>query len=370
MPRRSPGEGSVQIRSDGRWQGALQINGRRRTVYGTTRSEVTRKLGELKQQARGGNLPSSGNKTVNDLLDAWLSAVSPTLKARTVADYTVICKRYIRPDIGSVRLSKLSPQLVQGLYSRLQGTGNTRVPSHAHAVLHRACEVAVLWGWIGENPCERTLRPGYRPGRKEVWSLDELGCFLDGTRESWLHPLWVMAVATGCRLGELLALKWEDVDLAMGTVNIRRNVQRINRKRVFSEPKTRAGGRTIMLPAEAVSALRWQKAQQAAWRLKAGSSWQDAGGLFTGLGGNVMDHSTAEQATRRVVERLGLPKLTPHGLRHLAASLLLAKGLPVPVVSARLGHASPSITMSIYAHALQHQDRLAADAMEELLRSR
>jgi integrase len=368
MSRRSAGEGSITRRKDGRWQGSLQLGGRRRFVYGATRAEAAAKLDRLKQGAVGNVMPDPGKRTVNDLLDSWLSHVAGSLKPRTVADYRAVSDRYIRPHVGHLRLGKLSPMHVQAMYSELQSTGAKRVPSYAHSVLHRACEVAVIWRWMPQNPCDRVLKPSYRSERREVWTLDELKRFLDGTRDSWLHPLWTVAVGTGCRLGELLALTWEDVDSDAPSITVRRNVQRISRQKVYSEPKTKAGDRTIMLPAEAMAALKRQKAQQATWRLKSGLSWQDTGLVFTGLCGNIMDHSTVEGGMRREVERLDLPKLTPHGLRHLAASLLIDRGLPITAVAARLGHANASITTSIYSHAIKGQDRQAAEMMERVLR--
>jgi len=356
------------LRSDGRWCASLQVNGVRRYVYGKTEREVNKKLTELQRQIGAvGSLPDPGRRSVDDLLDEWPATARPTLKPKTIADYESVCNRYIRPAVGKLKLSKLTPAQVQRLYSGLQARGYVRVPSQAHAVLHRACELAVLWRWLPENPCERMIPPRYSAPRKDVWDHDQLRAFLAGTDEHWLCPLWIATVATGCRLAELLGLKWADVDLTRGAIRVRSNLQRIDKKWVESTPKTQAGERTITLPPEGVAALKRQRAQQAEWRLEQGSEWQDTGLVFTGLQGQPLHQSVVHHGLRKTCERLRLPKLTPHGLRHLHASLLLDAGLPVPLVSARLGHARPSITMAIYAHKVGHDDQRAAEVLSKAL---
>jgi integrase len=225
----------------------------------------------------------------------------------------------------------------------------------------------VLWRWLPENPCDRVVRPKYYAERKEVWTAEQLRAFLGGTVDDRLHPFWMLAVTTGCRFGELTGARWTDVDYQPGTLTIRRNLQRIKGKWVFSEPKTRAGQRTIALPPEAVVTLRHQKALQAEWRLKIGDGWHDNGLVFTSLTGQPLEPSAVTRGTQRACERLGLPYLTPHQLRHLHATLLLAEGVPIPAVSARLGHATPSITMSVYAHAVRRQDEEAAQVFRRVL---
>lgn len=370
MSRKSPGEGSVYQRSDGVWCAALQMEGKRRIIYGKSEREARAKLLSLQKEAgRSGTLANSGSKTVADLLDLWLSTAEPTLKPRTAADYAARCNRHIRPVLGRVRLTKLSPERIQTLYSALMKRGLTREATYAHALLHRACHLGVLWGWLPFNPCDRVVRPRHQAQRKDLWSADELRRFLDGTEGRWLHPFWIVAATTGCRLSELAAIKWQDVDMVAGVVEIRRSLHRIGGKWVESTPKTRAGERTISLPSGAVAALKHQRAQQAEWRLKSGQLWQDNGLVFTNDHGSPLHQAYVQHTMQRECINQGLPKLTPHGLRHLSASLLLGSGIPVPAVAQRLGHASPNITMSIYAHALQHQDRMAADAMEDVLRS-
>ncbi len=365
MARRTTGEGSVCRRGDGRWQAALQVGGVRRIVYGRTRHEAYRKLANLRRQAAiSGALPDLGSRTLNDLLDRWLETVATTLKPRTLADYQQTARLYLRPTLGKMRLDRLNPDSIQRAYTILQTRGRWRAAAKAHAVLHRAFKLAVLWGWLAENPAGRVLRPHYRPERKEVWTPQQLSCFLAGAKGHWLFPVWLLAIASGCRLGELCALTWDDVDLEASTIRISRALQRIGGEWVVTAPKTRSGGRTIALPAEAMQGLRRQRAQQAEWRLRAGPEWANAADLvFTQWSGAPLHGASVSHGLMVQCRRLGVPELTPHGLRHLHASVLLDQGLPVPAVSARLGHADSSITMRVYAHLVGRRDDAGAEAI-------
>ena len=363
MPRRSSGEGSIARRTDGRWQASLQVEGRRRTVYGRTRGEAAQRLDELRRLAAiAGTLPDPGLRTLGDLLDAWLEAKAPTLRARTLSDYAAICRLYVPASLRSLHLSKVSPDRVQRQCARLQARGLHCAALHLYRVLSQALALGARWGWLASNPCERVDAPRYRPERKVMWSPGELGRFLEGTRDHWLYPLWTLLACAGLRIGEALALEWADVDLRAGAVTVAKSAQRIDGARVVTAPKTPAGVRTLRLPALAVAALT----RQAEWRLAQGGG---AGPVFAGPRGGPLSQSTASHAMRRECERLRLPVLTPHGLRHLHASLLLSEGLSVPEVSRRLGHAHPGVTMSVYAHAMPGGDDRAAAAMARALRS-
>jgi len=364
MSNRAPGEGTITRRKDGRWQASLQVDGRRRTVYGRTRAEASSKLDELKQQAAtAGAVPSPGRRTLNDLLDVWLDTKGPALKPRTLSDYRLACERYLRPTLGPLRLGRVTPDRVQRLLTRYQKRGQHRTALRIYRTLSQALDLAVRWSWLASNPCKRVDTPRYRPERKEVWTVKEVRVFLGETENHWLHPLWFLAVYTGCRLGELLALTWEDVDFPSAAVRVSKSVQRIAGRRVVTTPKTRAGVRRIALPAEVFGVLAEHRSIQAKRRLRMGQTWQGEELVFTSRAGRPLAHSTVEWCTSRECQRLRLPPMTPHGLRHLSASLLLAEGLSLPAVSQRLGHANSAITMSTYAHALHGDDQAAAQAI-------
>ena len=370
MPsKRAHGEGSITQRKDGRWQAALQVEGRRRVVYGRTRREAADMLGELKRQAaKSGGLPDPGRRTVGDLLDAWLETVTPNLKPATIAQYRLEVENHVRPALGHVRLARLNAAQIQRLITALQASGRRRTASLVLTLLRQVLAMAVRWGWIAANPADRVVRPQHRAPEKTMWDAGQLGAFLQGTAGYWLGPLWVVAVATGCRLGELLGLTWGDVDMAAGTLAVQRTLQRVAGEWISEGPKTRAGARTLALPGEALAALQRQRAWQAEHRLRQGPDWPATDLVFTTPEGQPIHRATVAHAMARKCDRLGLPRMTPHGLRHLHASLLLAEGLPIPAVSKRLGHANAGVTMTVYAHAIGQGDAGAADAIGRALR--
>jgi integrase len=366
MAKRAKGEGTVCQRKDGRWQASLQVHGVRKTVYAKTEREARQKLAELRKQAAlQGALPDPGKRTVGDLLDAWLEVNAPRWRPRTLQDWQYICRTHLRPALGRVRLDKLTPQRIHSLLAHLE---HPRTALKVYRALHMACALAVRWGYLAQNPCDRVDPPRYRPPSKDIWTPQDLGRFLQGTEGHPLYPLWAFLLASGCRLGEALALTWQDIDWQAGTVTVSKSLQRVGGEWLLQPPKTKAGERTLALPPWGLAALKRQRAQQAQWRLQAGARWCNEWGLvFTGRDGSPLHQATVTCALRQACQRLGLPPLTPHGLRHLHASLLLDAGLSVPEVAARLGHANPVVTMSVYAHKVRKGDRAAAQALAQVV---
>lgn len=361
MSKRTNGEGSIVQRADGRWQASIQVDGVRRTVYGKTEKEARTRLLAIKQQAASdGALSTPGKRTLAMLVDAWLSS-APNLKPTTRESYKGFFRLYVLPSLGGTKLERVTPDRLQRLYASLKPS----VAEKVHRLLHRAFAVAVLWRWLAANPCDRVLRPAYQTKEQTVWSTAQAQTFLSETSEHWLSPLWTLLMTTGLRLGEALALKWEDVGLGVA-VNVTGTLHHLNGEATIGTPKTRSAVRTVMLPPIAIDVLQRQKAQQQAWR-EAADSWHHSSMVFTGRTGKALYRCVPESALRRECERLSLPTITPHGLRHLHASLLLGEGVPLPAVSSRLGHANPQITLRLYAHALPGQDRQAAEAISRVL---
>ena len=366
--RRSSGEGSIYQRKDGTWMASIQVNGVRRSAYGATRREAAAKLNILRQQlmpAQVSSVPSS--HTVDELLDCWLEAKASALKPSTLHTYQETCRRHIRSELGPLALDRLTPQRLQGLYGNLQAVGHARTALKVHRLLSQSLYLAVRWDWLPANPCAKVDAPRYRPLQKELWTLQQLRTFLDGTRGHTLWPFWLLAAHTGCRSGELTALTWRDVDLPAASLSIRRTVRRIAGEWVFSEPKTRSGARHIGLSAQAVDALRQQEDAVARRKVECRVIWQKLDLVFPSIKGTPLEPAGLSEALRKACARLSLPPITTHTFRHLHASMLLGAGLPIPEVSRRLGHANPAITMAVYAHVLGHDVRAAVEAVERLL---
>lgn len=350
---RVSGEGSIVQRTDGRWQASLQVDKKRHVVYARTRSEVAKKLAVLQHQAlASGQLANAGRRTVWDALAYYLETIGPSLKPTTLRDYTIVATLYVLPTLGDLPFTRLSPTRIQSLYHDLQERGLSRAPSKVHRLLHRLCKLAVLWGWLASNPCERVLSPKYQALRKELWTPFQLHVFLTGTREHRFHALWLLLLGTGLRIGEALALTWADV--GKDTVRVSKTLTRVGGQWVTGTPKTRSGSRMVALPNEVISLLAPLRGEPDAL-------------VFAGKHGAPLHGADVEHALRQECDRLALPRMTPHQLRHMHASLLLRAGASITDVSARLGHSNPSITLSIYSHALAGGDQEVARLIGEAM---
>jgi integrase len=365
--RRGSGEGTIVKRSDGRWSAAVSIgNGRRKWFYGATRREVARKLIVGTKAVQDGIALPPERQTLNAFADQWLASVRSKLKSSTHRRYAHDLRRHLLPTLGRLTLVKISPQDIQRLYAakEAEGLSSTSV-HHMHVVLQRVLGQALKWGLVSRNAVTLTDPP--RPVRHEMQVLDamQVRTLLSVTADDRLGALYLLASFTGVRQGELFALKWMDVDLDLGVVHIRRTLRWGNRDFEFDSPKTTKSERSVAISSKAVTVLRKHRAMQSTEAIRLGPSWNDLGLIFTDkAGGPLRPQNFLRRDFRPALERAGLPPITFHQLRHTAASLALASGVPVPDVSAMLGHAGPHITLKTYAHIMPGSERQTAEAME------
>jgi integrase len=341
---------------------------------------VRAKLTAGVQAADRGESPAGDRLTVARFLDEWLAASASSLRPRTLEGYASHVAIYIKPMLGATPLAKLTPGHVQTMLAELERHGrpgnverrplSAQTVAHVRATLRRALGQAERWGYVTRNVAKLTDAPRIR--RVDVHPLAgvELRRFLDATREDRVWPLYVVAIATGMRQGELLGLRWSEVDLEAATLRVSATLQRLQGRPVLVEPKTSRSRRTIPLARIAVDALRDQRRRQLADRLLAGSRWSDELGLVftTSIG---MPHRP-DAVTHRFQDALhaaGLPRQRFHDLRHAAASLLLAHGVSARVLMETLGHSTISVTMNTYAHVMPALQRDAADRMDDALAS-
>jgi integrase len=370
-PRRSRGEASVYPTKDGRVRGAILLphpDGTptiRRYVSGRTRADVVRKLDELRREAEAG-FPTG--QTTGDYLARWIVAVEPDLAAATHREYA----RHVRDywsTLAPIPLTQLTPAHVERVMAELRRRPlSNQTIRHARSTLRRALTDAQRHGLVNRNMAALAKPPKLERREMRALSAAEAGRLVTATADEPLGPVFATAVGTGLRLGELLGLAWSDVDLEARKLTVRRSLARARGGGWgLGEPKTKGSRRTVMLPAIAADALRRQKARQAADRLAAGTAWQDRLGLvFTDALGRPLDPPTVSRMFRLTSDRLGLG-VRLHDLRHTAASLMLAAGVPLKVVSEALGHSSIAITADVYSHVTPDLRREAADAMDRAL---
>jgi len=368
--RRGNNEGSIYQRKDGRWVASTwDDKGRRRSFYGRTRPEVAERLADALAKVQGGQILPKERQTVAQYLESWLeTSARPRVRVTTYGGYERMIRLHVVPGIGKVRLARLTPQTLSHLYGGLAVNGlSPKSVRLVHAVLHRAFKQAVRWRLINVNPADAVDAP--RTERKEFHALDaeETARLLEAARADRLHGVYVLAVTCGMRQGELLGLRWADVDLDKGALAVRQQVMRIGGEWRFSEPKTKAGRRVITLPAVAVSALREHRRRQAEERLRVGPEWHDNGLVFTNRIGNPIEkQNLMRRSFWPLLDRAALPRIRFHDLRHTAATLLLAEGLHPKVVQERLGHSTIAVTMDVYSHVGMTLQREAADTLDRL----
>jgi len=372
MPRRAHGEGTIYKRKDGRWQASLQLDGKRKTIYGKTRTEVAEKLRQLQGAAReNGRIPDAGRLTLSEYLHQWLEQAESRLRSTTLDAYRVIADCYLAPHIGTVRLSRLDPMRIARLYANLAKAGHSkrRVQS-VHAFLRKVLADAHRWGLLSNNPADLVDKPKREHKERELWSPEEISRFLRAVQEGecgQYGPLLGFLLASGCRVGEALGLRWSDIDWRAGAVRIERQITEVRCKPIECEPKTRASVRTISLPAWGMELLRRQKAMVAEWRLQSGSPFEWPDRVFTTSVGTVPLQGNIRRALHEACDRLNLPCIRTHDLRHLHLSMLAMAGVPVKVAQQRAGHATAAITMAVYSHVLGDADKQAAEALERAL---
>ena len=334
---------------------------------------------EARVKARRGEYIDRNAITVAEYLDEWLDAHAVEIKPKTLADYRHLIERHVKPNIGGLRLQAVRPGQITKLYRDLittggrHGTGlSPRTVSYVHAVLRKAFADAVLVEQvIPSNPVERAKRPRRRPAEPgDVWTAAQLRTFLKVAQTHRLFAFFHLAAYTGARRGELLNLRWRDVDLDNASVHIKGSAAFIAGKRI--EGTTKSGRtRVVSIDAGTVDVLRAHRKRQLADKLKVGKSWKGAekesdGFVFaTGWGEPVHPDTVSSLMTSLIKlhnePKDGTPPAEPlpharlHDLRHIHATTLLLAGVPVHVVAARLGHADPAITLRVYAHVVNQQ---------------
>jgi integrase len=302
------------------------------------------------------------------------------IKPRTLADYRACIRLYATPRIGHLPIQAVRPSTITKLYRDLLTSGGrdgqplaVATVTHLHAVLRKAFRDAVIVDeLIGSNPVERAKRPraqAQEPGT--VWTVAQLRAFLATAQQHRLFAFFHVAAYTGARRGELLNLRWQDMDLDGKKITITGSTAVIGGERVNGTTKS---GRTrvVSIDDQTVAVLRQRKADQAAEQLKAGDSWRGTrdGYVFTtGWGEPIYPDTVTSLMTKLIRASQQLPHARLHDLRHLHATTLLLSGVPVHVVAARLGHADPAITLRVYAHVIRSAEAAAADIFADAVKT-
>jgi len=334
-----------------------------------TENEAKQARDKARVTVANGTYIAPAKMTLAEFLGFWIKIHSQTLKPKTIEGYEGIINRYINPRLGKMQLTQIRPSHLQKLYLELSKQGGTngeplssRTVAYAGAVLKKAFGYAVdVEGILASNPALKVPVPKGTPKQNEPYSPGQIRILLEEFQKHRLSALFRLAIYTGARKGELLALQWSDLDLDSMKLTISKNRIYINGTNlVQNSTKGGEGRRTISIDPETMEILREHRKRQFEERLLAGSAWQETGYIFVTEVGLPIDYGTPTQLFTKIRKRLGLPDQRFHDLRHFHATQLLRAGTPLHVVAQRLGHRDAMVTATTYAHVTSDQEENAS----------
>ncbi len=333
---------------------------RQRSKSFSTRREAVAFVNAQQAAIDSGTAVEPSKLTVAELMRLWLDALD--VRVTTREGYERLTRNHIVPRVGAVLVQQLAPATLQAMYNamRTEGVG-ARTIQLCHMRLTQALAMAVEQDLVQRNPATRVKRPRADTKDMKVWSAEQARQFLAvAAVECPYGPLWLLALATGLRRGELLGLRWQDVDIDGGALTVRQILNETEAGLTFGPPKTRASQRVVLLYPDVVAALRNHKAQQHAEGVSPKL-------VFTGKTGGAVFPNNLQRHYERLVQLAGVPRINIHGLRHTYATLALSSGAPIKAVSETMGHVRASITLDVYTHALAGQHAEVASKVGGLL---
>lgn len=356
--RRSRGEGTIYYSESHQvWVAQISLpNGKRKTKTSKTQKEVRKWLFEQRKALNENLMVEDDAITLEEHLTTFLEdVVKHTLRPKTIESYAYLINSHILPELGHIRLVQLRPDHLQALYSKKLEEGlSKRTVQYIHAVLRRALNQAVKWGLLARNLTDLVDSP--KPQKKAPVTLNarQVRQLLDAVKEHRWYPIYLLAVTTGMREGELLGLHWEDVDLDKGLVHVRHQAQFLPGKGVvISDPKTKKSRRTIALAPFVIDVLEELGGEE--------------GLVFRTSNDTSISPRNLLRHFHQVLKDANLPKIRFHDLRHTAASLMLKQNVHPKVVQEMLGHSSITLTLDTYSHVIPSLQKEAAEKMEEIL---
>ncbi len=376
MGKRANNEGSIYRRkSDGKWVASITLdNGKRKVIYGNTKREVTEKLIKVRSEQQQGILPTDSKMKMSEYIQNWLESYRRTVRPNSHQRACEIMHLHVLPALGNLQLDKLTPQHLDRLYKKLLETLSPTTVQNVHNTLHKALSDAVKQGILLTNVSERVEAPRRDEYEARVLTEEEMQIFLKAIKNHPLYVLMLLDLLTGMRRGEVVGLKWSDLDLKKGFVQVRRAIVRrpteLGGGYAEAPLKTKRSRRSIMLPAYIIAVLEHYRHQQMSLVQNAGQAWNEQRWLFCKPDGSHLNpqHDVYE-AFKELLKQAGLPDIRFHDLRHTAATTHLGMMTNPKIVQEILGHSNISVTMDAYSHVLPPMHKDAMDNINEWLLS-
>lgn len=371
MSRRTRGEGTLYKTKRGKWRAQIKVGGKRRSYSADTARECRDWLERQKQKRRAGLISAKANETLGGFLDEWLMTVKSSRSNSTYISYEGSVRLYIKPVLGDVLMSDLTPDVIQTAIIELVDLNKpTYSINLAFKRLRTALNHAVDLNILGYNPTKGVTLPKPEKSEIEIWDENQVQTYLLGIDAAGMRngSLLKLAVGTGMRQGELIALMWKDINFSDKQISVRRqSAPHTDDKNVFKEPKSKSGIRTIRVGDYLINTLRKHKDEQLVDKKMQGEDWNDIGLVFPNYQGDTICRNSARYMHRKIIDQTGLPYITFHSLRHTAISLMLKNGVPVIEVSKYAGHANVSMTLDKYGHFIPSWHDNAAETMDRIL---
>lgn len=376
--KRSNNEGSVYYEaSRKRWVAAVstELGGKKRKkFYFKTEREAIRKRNEMLRELEQGMLATGPQRKLGEYLEDWIENVhKDELRISTYVKYKKLIK-YVVPELGNVQLQKLTPEGVRRFYTKMGKEGGVRKKGlssktvhEIHGVLHLALENAVRWGYVSRNVCDLVDAPRIVSREPTPLTLEQAQAFLESVRQHRLEVLLTVAVVTGMRRGELVALRWSNIDFKGKTLLVLHTVDYIPKYGyVETEPKTKAGKRMVNLPDFLIEMLKQHRTRLLEQQLKQGVTWESRDLVFPDLQGGYFNPGYLDKLFAKLLRLAGVPHMPFHDLRHSAATILLSMGVNIKVIQQLLGHSDIAITLRVYGHLLPSMQEEAVEKWEDV----
>lgn len=373
--RREKGDGSIYQRaSDKKWVAYAKIEGgKKKYVYGNTKAEASKKLKVLQRNIEDKTLVIAKAETVEAYLRYWLDIHSEKIKETTKIGYRTSINSCL-PHIGLIKLTKLTGEHLQKMYATLNKDHKESTLHNLHTILKTAFKDAIRWRRLTHNPCDDIDAPTVQHEERPFLNAEQAKMLLKAARSTDIECFLTMALTTGMRRGEMLGLRWADIDLEQKFLSIQRTASFLNSTStnkyivVETSTKTKASKRSIRLTDFLISVLKTHKKKQLEMRLQAGQGWANKNLVFCGAQG---EHFTVNMLTthyKKLLHECGLPQLHIHDLRHSAATLLASMGVPAKIIQEILGHSSVTVTQNLYGHVIEGMQEDAMGKMDDLFR--